>query len=104
MLEQMDTLRQLRRSRWRTLGAALLMLVAGFLWRTLPCDAQRSIGVELKAGETYILPAFSKDSTPEVRFSDNPNSFVLECGGPGKCSVIGAEAGHGSIRATLETG
>jgi pilus assembly protein CpaC len=67
-----------------------------------PCAAQESIAVGLHAGETFVLKGLSPTGTPQVHFSDNPHSFILECGAPGKCSVIGAEAGHGSIRATLE--
>lgn len=58
----------------------------------------------LKAGETFVLAGLSSDGTPEVSFTDNPHCFVLECSGPGKCSVLGAEAGHGRIRAKLESG
>jgi len=86
-------------------SAACLALVAlslGAASLPQPCAAQESIAVGLHAGETYLLKGLSTAGTPQVHFSDNPHSFVLECGAPGKCSVIGAEAGHGSIRATLE--
>jgi pilus assembly protein CpaC len=62
------------------------------------------MAVGLKAGETFLLAGLSSDSTPEVKFNDNPNCFILECSGPGKCSVLGAEAGHGRIRARLQSG
>ena len=58
----------------------------------------------LKAGETFVLAGLASNSTPEVRYTHNPNCFVLECSGPGQCSVLGTEAGHGRIRARLETG
>ncbi len=86
-------------------GLVLAAMLAGALSLTAARSAaQRSIEVTLKAGENYILPGLAKDGTPEVRFTDNPNSFLLECAGPQRCSVLAAEAGHGSIRATLDTG
>jgi Flp pilus assembly secretin CpaC len=104
MWQQMNTRHDIQGPAGRILALVALMLVGGSLLRPARCDAQRSIGVGLKAGETYILPGLSKNGTPEVRFTDNPNCFLLECAGPGKCSVLAAEAGHGSIRATLESG
>jgi pilus assembly protein CpaC len=79
------------------------MLIAGPLLPAPPCAAQQLIGLALKAGETYVLKDLD-GGTPQVRFSDNPHCFVLECSGPGKCSVIGAEAGQGSVSATLQNG
>ena len=83
---------------------AVLILIAGVLLRPAPANAQESMAVGLKAGETFVLAGLSSDGTPEVKFSDNPNCFILECSGPGKCSVLGAQAGHGRIRAKLESG
>ena len=85
------------------LTAAGLMAI-GLLVSSLsqPSAAQESIAVRLHAGETFVLKGLSPRGTPQIHFSDNPHSFILECGMPGECSVIGAEAGHGSIHATLE--
>lgn len=98
------SLRRTRGAAGRNLALTVMILMGGFWLRPAQCNAQQSMGVGLKAGETFILRGLSKDGTPEVRFADNPHSFVLECAGPGQCSVLGAEAGHGSIRATLENG
>jgi pilus assembly protein CpaC len=83
--------------------AAALWLAPALVIASLagPCTAQQLITIRLHAGETTVLKGLSPAGTPQVRFSDNPHSFILECGAPGKCSVIGAEAGRGSIRATL---
>src|SRR5690348_16550264 len=89
---------------------ALILTGAGWL-SPAACNAQsgppgqvQKLMIHLQAGETYPLARLAGDATPQVRFTDNPNSFVLECGAPGQCSVMGAQAGRGSIRATLETG
>ena len=89
------------------LGASLAMAAMGLLAGSLPqplCAGQESMAVGLNAGETFALKGLGADGTPQVRFSDNPHSFIVECAAPGKCSVIAAEAGHGSIRAVLENG
>lgn len=83
---------------------AALVFITGFLLQSPYCNAQESMAVGLKAGETFVLAGLASDSTPEVRFTDNPNCFVLECSGPGKCSVVGAERGRGRVRARLESG
>jgi len=106
---------RLTTARRRRAGCAVL-LAAAFgagtaIWGGANCQAQspqpvktETIKVQLQAGETFALDRLAKDGTPEVRFTDNPNSFVLECNPPGQCTVLAAEAGHGRIRATLEEG
>jgi pilus assembly protein CpaC len=89
-----------RRPGW---GWALLLVFA-LLTHPQSGLAQETMAVGLKAGETFLLVGLAADSTPKVHFSDNPNSFLLECGAPGKCSVLGTEAGHGTVSATLAGG
>jgi len=91
----------------RAIGTGLALAALGVVASALPqtiCAAQESITVALDAGETFVLKGLVANGTPQVRFSHNPRSFVVECGAPGKCSVIAAEAGHGSIHAVLENG
>jgi pilus assembly protein CpaC len=88
----------------RSWGVALLLLIAQMLAYAPRCRAQETMAVGLKAGETFILAGLAADSTPQVHFADNPNCFLLECSGPGKCSVLGAQAGHGSVSARLDNG
>src|SRR5260370_27336379 len=66
----------------RPLLAAGIVL-AGLLLRLPPCAAQQSMGLGLKAGETYVLKGLAENGTPEGRFDDNSQCFLLECGAPG---------------------
>ncbi|HKD66753.1 MAG TPA: pilus assembly protein N-terminal domain-containing protein [Candidatus Binataceae bacterium] len=84
--------------------SALAVLIAGLLALASASRAQEAMAVGLKAGETFMLADLSADSTPEVKFIDNPNAFVLECSGPGKCSVLATQAGRGRVRARLDNG
>jgi Flp pilus assembly secretin CpaC len=88
----------------RLLTVVALGLIAGGLAAAARCSAQETMAVGLKAGETFILVGLDAGSTPRVHYTDNPLCFALECGAPGKCSVIGAQAGHGKVSARLETG
>jgi len=93
----------------RALGANMVMLTAGVMltggWiAPPPCAAQQSMGLGLKVGETYVLKDLAANATPEVRYDDNSRCFYLQCSAPGKCSVLAAAAGHGSVNATLKNG
>ncbi len=86
------------------LATAGLIATGGLLSTPLTSIAQQTMAVGLKAGESFVLAGLAKDDTPQVRYFDNPNCFLLECSGPGKCAVLGAEAGHGQVSAKLENG
>lgn len=77
---------------------ALWLVVAfvSFPASRLPADiAQR---VKLSPGESYLISGIDANSTPEVRFSENPNAFTVQSRSASDLLVQAAHAGKGSIR------
>ena len=80
-------------SLWR---AVLVVVVAFSLWAQ-PAAAG-SQAVKLNAGEAYVIEGVDADSTPEVRFSDNPNAFSVQSRSASELLVLGVQAGKGTIK------
>jgi Flp pilus assembly secretin CpaC len=77
-------------------AAALVVVVAFSLWAQ-PAAAG-SQAVKLNAGEAYVIKGVDADSTPEVRFSDNPNAFSVQSRSASELLVLGVQAGKGTIK------
>ncbi len=77
-------------------AAALALVVAFSLWAQ--SAAAGSQAVKLNAGEAYVIKGVDADSTPEVRFSDNPNAFSVQSRSASELLVLGVQAGKGTIK------
>jgi hypothetical protein len=88
-------------ARVRTIALALAMVamsVGGTAARAM-ADSER--GVKLNAGETYMIEGIDADSTPEVRFGDNPNAFSVQSRSASELLVLAVHAGKGMVRVKL---
>ena len=78
--------------------AAALALVVTVLCMAGLAAASGSKAVKLNAGEAYVIKGVDADSTPEVRFSDNPNAFSVQSRSASELLVLGVQAGKGTIK------
>ncbi len=77
---------------WRTALVVALSLSA----QLASADASRA--VKLNAGEAYMIKGVDADSTPEVRFSDNPNAFSVQSRSASELLVLAVQAGKGTVK------
>src|SRR5271155_3346192 len=77
--------------------AAVAIAAISFLMpaRTAADTAQE---VKLNPGEFYVITGVDVDSTPEVRFSDNPNAFSVQPRSTNELLILAAHAGKGTVR------
>ncbi len=78
---------------WRTALIAVAMLALSA--QLVSADTSRA--VKLNAGEAYMIKGVDADSTPEVRFSNNPNAFSVQSRSASELLVLAVQAGKGTI-------
>ncbi len=62
-------------------------------------DSERE--VKLNPGQSYMIDGVDADSTPEVRFSDNPNAFSVRSRSASELLISAVHAGKGTVRVTV---
>ena len=86
------------------LGTIALMVAMAAMSVGVPAEravADSERGVKLNTGESYMIEGIDADSTPEVRFSDNPNAFSVQSRSATKLLVMAMHAGTGTVRVKL---
>jgi pilus assembly protein CpaC len=94
--------REYLRRTYVTFCTVLLAVVIALL-SARPSMAEEHVAVDMQAGESYTLNGLAPDATPQVSFIDH-HPFTVQCPAPGTCYILGAEAGHGSIRISSAAG
>lgn len=79
---------------WR----AMLVVVAVLALSAQLASADASRAVKLNAGEAYMIKGVDADSTPEVRFSNNPNAFSVQSRSASELLVLAVQAGKGTVK------
>ena len=88
-------------ARVRMIALALAMVAMSVAIPASRAVADSERGVKLNAGETYTIEGIDADSTPEVRFSDNPNAFRVQTHTASELSVLAVHAGKGTVRVKI---
>ncbi|HTY54100.1 MAG TPA: pilus assembly protein N-terminal domain-containing protein, partial [Candidatus Binataceae bacterium] len=80
-----------------------LILALAVIWAVIPAArtlADIEQAVKLRPGESYTIYGIEPDTTPEVRFSNNPNAFMVQSRAAGELLVLAEYPGKGTIRVT----
>jgi Flp pilus assembly secretin CpaC len=87
---------------WLVAAISMLMLQPSLL---LAADsAGTEISVALNVGENYIINNLSPGDVPAVKVITNPHALIVHNEGPGKVSLLGAEAGEWNISVKTAAG
>jgi hypothetical protein len=62
------------------------------------------IGVQLNAGETYVIKGLTRGAPAQIDVLSNPNALVVNSGLAGELMLVGAEAGRCEITAVQADG
>ncbi len=81
-----------------SLGKAMALVLAVTVLCVAAASADTRHAVKLNAGEAYMIKGVDADSTPEVRFSDNPNAFSVQSRSASELLVLGVQAGKGTVK------
>lgn len=82
----------------RMIATALAMVAMSVAIPAARSMADNEREVRLNAGESYVIDGIDADSTPEVRFGDNPNAFSVQSRSASELLVSAVHAGTGTVR------
>jgi pilus assembly protein CpaC len=87
---------------WLVAAISMLMLAPGLL---LAADNEGTgMSIVLNVGENYIINNLSPGEVPAVKVITNPHALIVHNEGPGKVSVLGAEAGEWTLAVKMADG